>query len=152
LATPLAVILDFVEELKRNAQLLMVMGARTRLLGRDIVRKQYRHYLGRIFATFASMVLRLPVYDTQCGAKLFLNSEPVALAFRKPFISRWVFDVEIIARLICTTGVNPRAAIYEYPLIEWHDVKGSKVRFKDFWIALWDLGRIHLTYRRRQSC
>ena len=31
---------------------------------------------------------------------MFVASEPVALAFWDPFISRWVFDVEILARLV----------------------------------------------------
>jgi dolichyl-phosphate beta-glucosyltransferase len=148
LATPLNPILEFVAELKKNSNLLLVMGARVQLLGRTILRKPYRHYLGRIFATFASVVLRVPVYDTQCGAKLFVTSEPVGLAFRDPFISRWVFDVEILARLACRGNVNLHVAICEYPLFEWYDVKGSKVKLKDFWVALWDLGRIHFTYDR----
>ena len=79
---------------------------------------------------------------------MFVASESVALAFRDPFISRWVFDVEILARLVCRGNVNPQVAICEYPLLEWHDVKGSKIKPKDFWIALWDLGRIHLAYKR----
>ena len=148
LATPLDPIMEFVGELKKKSDLLLVMGARVQLLGRTIVRKRYRHYLGRVFATVASLVLRMPVYDTQCGAKMFVASEPVALAFRDPFISRWVFDVEILARLVCRGNVNPHVAICEYPLLEWQDVKGSKIKLKDFWIALWDLGRIHLTYNR----
>jgi dolichyl-phosphate beta-glucosyltransferase len=148
LATPLNPILEFVAELKKKSDLLLVMGAQVQLLGRTIVRKRYRHYLGRIFATAASGVLRMPVYDTQCGAKMFVASESVALAFRDPFISRWVFDVEILARLVCRGNVNPHVAICEYPLMEWHDVKGSKIKLKDFWIALWDLGRIHFTYNR----
>ena len=127
LATPLNPILEFIGELKRKSDLLLVMGARVQLLGRTILRKRYRHYLGRIFATVASVVLRMPVYDTQCGAKMFVASEPVALAFRDPFISRWVFDVEILARLVCRGNVNPQVAIYEYPLFEWYDVKGSKI-------------------------
>jgi dolichyl-phosphate beta-glucosyltransferase len=148
LATPLKSILEFVAELAKNSHLLLVMGARVQLLGRTIVRNRYRHYLGRVFATAVSLVLRTPVYDTQCGAKLFVAHESVALAFRDPFISRWVFDVEILARLLRRGKVNPQVAICEYPLLEWHDVKGSKVKPKDFLIALWDLARIHLTYRR----
>jgi len=148
LATPLNPILEFIAELKKKSELLLVMGARVQLLGRSIVRKTYRHYLGRVFATVTSIVLRMPVYDTQCGAKMFVASEPVALAFRDPFISRWVFDVEILARLVCRGDVNPHLAICEYPLTEWHDVKGSKIRPKDCWIALWDLARIHLAYNR----
>ena len=79
---------------------------------------------------------------------MFVASEPVALAFGDPFISRWIFDVEILARLLRRGKVNPQVAICEYPLLEWHDVKGSKVKPKDFLIALWELARIHLTYRR----
>jgi dolichyl-phosphate beta-glucosyltransferase len=148
LATPLKSILEFLAELKKNSHLLLVMGARVQLLGRTILRNRYRHYLGRVFATLTSVVLRMPVYDTQCGAKMFLATESVALAFRDPFISRWVFDVEILARLVCRGKVNPRVAIFEYPLFEWYDVKGSKIKPKDFWIALWDLARIHRTYKR----
>jgi dolichyl-phosphate beta-glucosyltransferase len=148
LATPLNPILEFVAELKKKSDLLLVMGARVQLLGRTILRKRYRHYLGRVFATVASAVLRMPVYDTQCGAKMFVACESVALAFREPFISRWIFDVEILARLVCRSKVNPQVAIFEYPLFDWHDVKGSKIKPKDFWIALWDLARIHFAYKR----
>jgi len=136
LATPLDVILDFITVLGRDPHLLMVMGARVQLLGRHIVRKPHRHYLGRVFATCASLTLRLPCYDTQCGAKLFRACGPVAEAFKDPFFSRWIFDVEIIARLVARSGVNGRLAIYEYPLVHWEDVRGSKVRPADWWIAL----------------
>lgn len=151
LATPLSAIPDFLQELERKSGLLVVMGSRVQLLGRRIVRKRYRHYLGRVFATFASMILKLPVYDTQCGAKLFLANESVALAFKEPFISRWVFDVEIIARLMSDNRVDSNIAIYEYPLLEWCDVGGSKIQLRDFWNAFWDLGRIHSTYHITQS-
>ena len=76
---------------------------------------------------------------------MFVSSEPVALAFRDPFISRWVFDVEILARLVHRGNVNPHIAICEYPLMEWHDVKGSKIRLKDF------LGRV-LGFRPYSFC
>ncbi len=109
----------------------MLMGSRVQLLGRAIERRHARHYLGRVFATCASLSLALPVYDTQCGAKLFRRTEALASALDQPFTSRWVFDVELLARLL-----RPRAGIAgiaekrirEEPLLAWTDVPGSKLR------------------------
>ena len=101
-------------------------------------------------ATFVSMALRLPVYDTQCGAKLFRVSPEIRSLFETPFRSNWVFDVELLARLIRSrkeSGGSPVAeAIYENPLQEWRDVAGSKVKAHDCIIALYELGVIYWTY------
>lgn len=83
LATPLDEIPAFVGALEDNPAVRVVLGSRVRLLGRSVDRQTLRHYLGRVFATAASLTLGLPVYDTQCGAKLFRNGEAVR-AFRQP--------------------------------------------------------------------
>src|SRR6266568_1094414 len=71
LATPADEMLRLRDELLGAAGASAVLASRVALLGRDIQRNPARHYLGRVFATTASVVLGLPVYDTQCGAKLF---------------------------------------------------------------------------------
>ena len=109
----------------------------------------YRHYIGRLFATAASAAVRLPVYDTQCGAKLFRVSPAMRALFEEPFLGRWTFDVEIIARLTqqCAGEQRrPRDLMYELPLDEWRDIDGSKVHPLDFFAALIELGRIRRRY------
>lgn len=149
LATPLETIPDFVAVLESRPGLAMVFGARVKLLGRWIERRAIRHYLGRVFATTVSVVLRLPIYDTQCGAKLFRVEERTHELFDEPFLSRWIFDVEIIARYIRQCGYDigrVEKGIYEFPLLQWQDVAGSRVRPRDFFRAFFDILKIHRHY------
>lgn len=119
----------------------VLMGSRVALLGHDIQRKPYRHYLGRIFATIASIALDLPVYDTQCGAKLFLSTPHLRAALSKPFRSSWVFDVELLQRLLTPSSTPSYRAqdFLEVPLKAWRDVEGSKLKFRHMILALLDL-------------
>jgi glycosyltransferase involved in cell wall biosynthesis len=147
LATPLSIIPRFCELLD-NTRITMVIGSRVKLLGRKIERRALRHYLGRFFATFASLVLSLPVYDTQCGAKIFKNSKELKIVFSKPFSVKWTFDVEILARFIMIErfgGINPLIdSAIEYPLEEWTDVSGSKIKITDFLMGTFELFKIFL--------
>jgi dolichyl-phosphate beta-glucosyltransferase len=150
LATPLDQLADFLAVFNTRPEIEMVFAARVRLLGRSISRDPRRHYVGRVGATLISHSLGLAVYDTQCGAKLFRGTDSIRELFAEPFLSRWIFDVEIIARLVRQRGREDAArAIYELPIMVWHDVKGSKVRSTDFFRALKDLARIHRAYRKR---
>ena len=151
LATPLEVILPMREIFDGSPDVQMVFGARVRLLGRDIHRKPARHYLGRVFATVVSASLRLPIYDTQCGAKLFRVTPDLRDIFATPFHSKWIFDVEIIARFLQKHRADPHyaeQAIYEYPLPRWQDVAGSRLKSTDFLKAIKELGYIRKTYLR----
>jgi glycosyltransferase involved in cell wall biosynthesis len=155
LATPLESIESFHAVISTQPELLLVMGSRVGLLGRHIQRTWKRHYIGRVFATAASLVLGLPVYDTQCGAKLFRVAPATASLFDRPFCSRWVFDVEILARLLRSSGsTNVQAAantIYEYPLERWQDVAGSRLKWRDFLIAAMDLAAIRWHYSKQHA-
>jgi dolichyl-phosphate beta-glucosyltransferase len=156
LATPLEAIPQFCDVLHVRPDVSLVMGSRVALLGRQIRRSGSRHLLGRAFATAASLVLNLPVYDTQCGAKLFRVTSEVAELFSQPFGSRWIFDVEILARWIANTAnptdaTTPYESIYEYPLERWQDVAGSRLKSRDFFVAAIDLAAIYWRYMRRDT-
>ncbi|MEI2719507.1 MAG: glycosyltransferase [Gemmatimonadales bacterium] len=143
LAAPLDTALLLRDELVRWPSVSMVLGSRVKLLGWRIRRSERRHYLGRIFATCASITLALPVYDTQCGAKAMRGGPALVDALAAPFLSRWLFDVELIARLRDAMG---EAALRELPLPRWEDPGGSSVGLRDFLRAPLELWRIWRRY------
>jgi dolichyl-phosphate beta-glucosyltransferase len=130
LSAPLTALPHFLDVFRKEPECRLVMGARVQLLGRTIVRKPSRHYLGRIFSTLASMALDLPVYDTQCGAKLFRVDAQMRRVFAEPFSDPWIFDVEVLARLQTIWGAETQSRIIELPLDFWEHKKGSKVRLQ----------------------
>jgi dolichyl-phosphate beta-glucosyltransferase len=155
LATPLDAILQLEAVLRQRPKIDLVMGSRVALLGRQIRRSGVRHLLGRAFATAAALVLGLPVYDTQCGAKLFRVTPATAEMFARPFDSRWIFDVEILARMIAalagSSSCSVCPSIYEHPLDEWQDIGDSRLTPMDFLIAAIDLAGIYWRYIRRPA-
>jgi glycosyltransferase involved in cell wall biosynthesis len=150
LATPVAEMLRLTR-LIHEREMDVVFGARVALLGRHIERRSTRHYLGRVFATAASSILRLPVYDTQCGAKVFKRTPAVEAALATPFVSRWAFDVELLGRLLSGSQPIPSGRMLEEPLREWNDVPGSKIGPKDVFKTGFDLIRISRDLARRRN-
>ena len=150
LATPLDAIPQFMSVFAARSDLDMIFGSRVKLLGRHVERKASRHYLGRVFATVVSVMLRLPIYDTQCGAKIFRVCPETRELWAEPFRTKWIFDVELLARYIRRVGAPGAAAqrIYEFPLESWQDVGGSKVKALDFLIAFRDVIGIYWRYMR----
>lgn len=121
LATPLWEVPNMIQYAELySTNVAAIWGSRVYRLGSKIVRKPVRHYLGRGFATVIAVLLKVDSYDTQCGAKLF-RSEHLIKAFQEPFISNWIFDVEILLRL-------QQYELVEYPLRKWEDIPGSKVK------------------------
>lgn len=153
LATPLVDIESFSRVLATKPHIELVIGTRMRLLGRQIDRRPLRYWLGRLFANAASLALGVRVFDTQCGAKLFRVTPAVRQLFERPFLTRWIFDVEILARIEQARrgAASPplRQIVYEFPLDRWQDVAGSSVKGGDFVKAAAELARIYWTYLRR---
>ena len=83
---------------------------------------------------------------------MFRATDVVTEAFAEPFVSRWIFDVEVLARLLARRrrdgAARPEDCMYEYPLPKWEDVGGSKLALRDYWRAALELSRIWRRYDR----
>lgn len=149
LATPLAEAVSFVNRLDAAPELEAVIGSRWPRLGARIDRTPLRGVAGRCMSTLFSGYLGVTLYDSQCGAKVFRSGVGRGL-FRAPFVSRWLFDIELLQRVsLFYSPAYLRCRIQEYPLPEWRDVRGSKLRCHDFGRILFEFLRIIWFYRRR---
>ena len=142
LSTPLSQVDLLLAALEADPKRTFALGSRVKRLGSDIDRRAMRHYLGRVFSTMASQLFDLPVYDSQCGAKLF-RSEVARPLFADPFVTKWLFDVELLVRLRHHLGQKEFLnASIEVPLTAWKEMGGSKLRLSHMLRVPIDLLRI----------
>lgn len=149
LATSLEDFIDLEQYLKGETE--FVFGSRIMRIGSNIERKQSRFLIGRIIATFISRILDLKVYDTQCGSKIF-SRELAAQLFKKPFISRWLFDVELFYRMKLIFGKEKALSkMLEIPLRQWIEMGDSKVKVTYFFKLWLDLYNIDKRYQQNKN-
>lgn len=145
LATPLKECYRISKKLKGDLE--FVFGSRIKKLGSRIERSYFRFFTGRIIATFISNILDLGVYDTQCGVKVF-TKELAKPVFKQPFISKWLFDVEIFFRIIEEYNREEvKIKMKEIPLRKWIDKGDSKVKMSYFFKLWFDLLKINKAYK-----
>lgn len=145
LATPFSEVLLMVGIAEQNPDLWLILCSRWKRLGSNIIRKRKRHLLGRVFATFASIILKLPVYDTQCGAKL-IRANIASSIFNEPFITSWLFDIELIARIRNLNRTSIEQLLFEHAVMQWQDVDGSKLKLSHMFKVPLQLLKIHRKY------
>lgn len=145
LATPLAE-LDWFYHCANQTESDLLIGSRVARLGSNIERTVFRHYSGRLFATFISQGLGWKVHDTQCGAKVF-KGHLIPICFEKPFKTSWLFDVEMLLRLKNQFGNQATDFILEVPIRTWKDVKGSKIGWVDFIKVPYQIWRVFRDYK-----
>jgi SAM-dependent methyltransferase len=120
-STPFTEILRGLELLEGADGLDVVIGSRIRCLGRTLGRRWQRHLSGRIFATIVGMLFGIPIYDSQCGAKLFRLRVLDQALLQLCADNRWLFDTQLLIAL-WTRGQT----IHEMP-VDWRETEGSKV-------------------------
>ncbi len=130
-SAPIDELLLMIDYSKNIQNCQVVWASRMEKNNAKINRRWVRFVLGRLFNLVSSFLLRHKLYDSQCGAKIF-SSAAAKIAFSNPFISRWLFDLEIFLRLMQTGAIS----VHEYPISKWSHVKGSKVSL------LWDGGKV----------
>ena len=109
----------------------MVFGSRKAQEENRIERTFFRSLASKIIGLMIRAVLRLPIHDTQCGAKVF-NADLARSCFRSSFVTKWLFDVELFIRARKQYGRKRlMEQIVEKPLKEWIHVEGSKITLKD---------------------
>lgn len=120
-----------------------IFASRIQMLGHRIQRHLHRHIIGRIYATLVSILLDIPVHDSQCGLK-FVRRSAYSRISPHLEVKDFGFDIELMAAL-CDSGTK----IEEVP-IDWHEVRGGKLRlFRDALSMLNDALRVRA--RRRTS-
>ena len=147
LSSPIQEIDNLLKIINNNSLKEFVYSSRIQLIN-NIVKKNYFRYLfGRIFATVVSILFKLPIYDTQCGSKIF-SINICKLIFKEKFISNWLIDVEIFARLINIYGLEHTIQIsYESPVTIWIERGESKIKSSYFLKAPFELLRIYNYYK-----
>jgi dolichyl-phosphate beta-glucosyltransferase len=130
LSTPLDEVDRLLAALRDTPGCYLALGSRVKRLGAHIDRRISRHVMGRIFAACASGILGFAVYDSQCGAKLF-PIESATVFFQEPFLTRWLFDLEMLVRLRNAMGMTAIDMTREVPLGRWKEVGGSKLALSD---------------------
>jgi glycosyltransferase involved in cell wall biosynthesis len=146
LSTPLEEIEWLQQHFQSNPDLILAFGSRKQLEGNIMERNAFRHHFGRLYAGFITGLVSLPVYDTQCGAKIF-RADAAAILFRRPFIDRWLFDVEVFCRIKNKYGNEFPSMIREVTLREWREKGNSRIRKRDILQVPLKTLRIFFTYR-----
>ena len=130
LATPLNAIQDFISVADRLDDIDVVFGSRAGGLGRRVYRDLHRKLISLVCASMGRMATGLALKDTQCGAKLFRNTDHLKTCLEAPFTAGWLFDVELFLR-ISNPDRSSRKNFFEYPVLEWTEIPGSNINLSD---------------------
>lgn len=148
LSAPLEEIIHVFQAFTEHSNIRIAAASRVKILGRIIERSTVRHYFSRIFVTFYSTILKLPNYDTQCGLKIFEIGIAESI-FKQPFVSRWMFDIELFIRTMILLGEQQyMQQVREIPLNVWKEVHGSKLKAVDFMKAPIEIFKIKNHYKK----
>ena len=122
-----------------------IWSSRVQLRGRNIERKKYRHYLGRLIASFLGLASPTIPYDSQSGFKIFVLDDVLVKVFTEKFSTKWFVDLEIATRYQSISGRELQ--IWEEPLLYWKDIGGSAIKFRNLPTIFLEIMRTYFLLR-----
>jgi dolichyl-phosphate beta-glucosyltransferase len=131
---------------EQHPQYGAIVGSRIQRLGANIKRDDSRSLFSSIIKKFIKVILNTPFQDTQCGAKIFQRNL-VPFLFDQPFMTPWLFDVEIFLRLQKKFGKTTlQKGVLEFPLMHWTEVGDSRLKLKHTIKIPMQLIKLHYQY------
>ena len=138
---------DLAKTIATSPDFKLVAGSRINRMGADIIKQSSRGIISKTINFIIRKILGMEFQDTQCGAKI-MTREIAETMFNKPFLTRWLFDVEIFMRMKQYYGIEKaQKMICEQPLKRWVHEDGSKLSMKDSIKILGQLFQIATNYK-----
>lgn len=124
----------------------IVSGSRISRMGADIIKQSSRGIISKTVNFIIRKILGMDFRDTQCGAKI-MTRDVIDATFHEPFLTKWLFDVEIFMRMKNHFGTEAaKNMICEQPLKRWVHEDGSKLSMKDSVKIIGQLAQIAIKY------
>lgn len=121
---------DLVKTIEKS-EFQIVNGSRIARMGANITKESARKIISITINLIITSILGMSFRDTQCGAKI-MKKDLIPVAFKTPFITKWLFDVEIFMRMKNYFGKGKaEQMICEQPLKRWIHADGSKLSMTD---------------------
>ncbi|MGB2129391.1 MAG: response regulator [Flavicella sp.] len=125
----------------------IVSGSRIERIGAQISKDSLRSFASFVVNCCIQRLLGMKFKDTQCGAKI-IDKSVVRSLFARPFVSKWLFDVELFKRMQNQYGkMNTSLMICEVPLKRWIHRRDSKLTPCDCFKIFFQLIRIASHYK-----
>ena len=136
---------NFLQVFKNLPEVTSVIGVRLPLAGHKIERPAGKYLIQETITKLANVLFSPKVKDTQCGAKMF-KAEVLRSTVKEPFLSRWLFDIELLKRISSLPQCKEKSWLFELPVSSWENIAGSKRKISDYGKCLLDYFKILLKY------
>ena len=137
-------ILSLYEHIAENEHIMVVSGARVPLSGSNVLRRDFRKWVGRIVATLVSKMTHIAIYDPMSPMKVYrLNAFGPEFEFVPK--TKWLGEVEIMFHVYNID--RSRFVVEEICLNYWRDEEGGHIGVKSVFVLIKDFSNLRKAIR-----